>query len=86
MRFLILKLNKKLCKAEFHYKKAIKINPTYIEAYYNLGILYHNQEKIELAKRCYEKTLELDPSFCEAHHILNSISGKTTKISTKKIC
>ena len=63
---------------------AIEIDLNYTEAYYNLGILYHKQEKIELAKRCYEKTLKLDPSFCEAHHILNALSGKTTKSAPKK--
>ncbi|MED4126468.1 tetratricopeptide repeat protein [Halalkalibacterium halodurans] len=60
-----LDLNQYLA-AEKLYKKAILIavdsNQTFIEllGYYNLGLCYEVQEKLELARDCFEKALDFD--------------------------
>ncbi len=42
-------------------KAALHENPTYAEAYNNLGVLYRDEGNIEEALLCYEKCLELNP-------------------------
>ncbi len=51
---------KKFKEAEKTYLKAIKLNPDYANAYYNLGLLYDLHLKDELgAIECFEKYIEL---------------------------
>jgi tetratricopeptide (TPR) repeat protein len=48
-------------------------NPNSAKAYYNLGVLYYFQGKVEAAIISYKKTLEIDPDFSEAHKSLGEI-------------
>ncbi|MDQ7032262.1 MAG: tetratricopeptide repeat protein [Desulfonauticus sp.] len=41
------------------FQKALKQNPIYGEAWNNLGVIYLNQRKFELAKKCFEKALSI---------------------------
>jgi tetratricopeptide (TPR) repeat protein len=51
---------KKFKEAERAYLKAIKLNPNYANAYYNLGLLYDRHLKDELgAIECFERYVEL---------------------------
>ena len=49
-------------KALFHYKKAIKLNPSHPLPYENIATLYEKQGNISLAILNYENALELDPA------------------------
>jgi tetratricopeptide (TPR) repeat protein len=42
------------------YKKAIKINPNYADAYCNFGVTFMLLGKLEKAKECFEKALGKD--------------------------
>ncbi|MGE5497718.1 MAG: tetratricopeptide repeat protein, partial [Syntrophothermus sp.] len=46
-----------------YYLKALEINPDYLDALNNLGLLYVSLKKIEDAERCYEKALDIDPDY-----------------------
>jgi tetratricopeptide (TPR) repeat protein len=48
---------KKYPQAELYYLKCILLNPKYHMAYYNLGILYKAQGKIEKTIEYYKKAV-----------------------------
>lgn len=41
-------------------KRAISENPTYAEAYNNLGVLYRDEGRLKDAIECYDKCLALN--------------------------
>jgi Tetratricopeptide repeat len=43
------------------YREAININPEYVEAWYNLGLLYQEQCKIEPSMQAYDNALKFNP-------------------------
>jgi len=45
------------------YRKAIEINPNYLEALNNIGAVYHGLKRHAEAKEYWEKCLEIDPEF-----------------------
>jgi tetratricopeptide (TPR) repeat protein len=50
------------------YKKAIKLNPDFVEAYYNMGSAYRNLNgQYEKAIEYYKKAIELKPDLVEAY-------------------
>lgn len=59
-----LHMQKKLPQAQKHYEKALAIEPNYVEAHYNLGLLYfdmqHYDKAREEAKFAYERGYPLD--------------------------
>ncbi len=62
-----------LTNAFNYYQKAIELNPFYVQAYYNLGILYEeNGDKI-LAKEYYLKAIDLDNNYTQALEAVNSL-------------
>ncbi|PKK90486.1 MAG: hypothetical protein CVV64_08975 [Candidatus Wallbacteria bacterium HGW-Wallbacteria-1] len=52
---------------------AIKHNPTNVEAYYNLGIIYRQEGLLDEADYSLRKAIELDPSNLEAYLELASV-------------
>ena len=55
-----------LDKAITYYQKAVKIDPDYAQAYYNLGKLFHDRNIFKDAVSCYKKALEKRPEYVEA--------------------
>ena len=49
-------------RAKAHLQQALKLNPGYASAYYNLGNLSETEGNREEACRCFEQCLKLDPS------------------------
>jgi len=45
------------------YQKALKLDPTLAVAHYNLGVIYHSQEKDELAKKQFKNFLRYASDF-----------------------
>jgi tetratricopeptide (TPR) repeat protein len=45
-------------------------------AYYNLGVLYNNNNKIDDAKKMFERCLLIDPDFFKATESLNTLDSK----------
>jgi tetratricopeptide (TPR) repeat protein len=45
------------------FQKAIEIKPDFLEAHYNLGLIYGNRKQMKEASVEFEKVLKLDPKF-----------------------
>ncbi len=67
-----LKKSGNIADAEKYYLKAIELNPEFWEAFYNLGILYHENGKVNLAVDCYKESIRLKPDFYLSHSNLGS--------------
>jgi len=59
-----------------HYEKVIKIDPSIVFPYYNLGLIYDRLGNIEYAKHNYEKAIKVKPSFIYSYNNLGIISQK----------
>lgn len=46
--------------AESEYLDTIRANPRMVESYYNLGVLYNSEGKLERAKAMFNTCLQLD--------------------------
>jgi Flp pilus assembly protein TadD len=49
------------------FRKAIELDETYAEAYFNLGLLLANDGQNEEAERLLRTATQLDPNYHEAH-------------------
>jgi tetratricopeptide (TPR) repeat protein len=49
-------------QAKAHLQKALKLNPDYASAYYNLGNLSEQEGERPEARRCFEQCLKFDPT------------------------
>lgn len=62
--------------AENVFKMALSINPKDSEVLFNLGNLYNNQNKLDLARNKYLEAIQIRPDFAEAHYNLGLIFSK----------
>ena len=53
-----------ICKAA---EQALKLRPDFEIAYYNLGNLYVQRGRLDLAQRHFEEALRILPNYAEAH-------------------
>lgn len=51
--------------AVYYYKKAVEINPNYIDPWVNMGVSYRLMEDYEKAAESYSRAMELDPNDTE---------------------
>jgi Flp pilus assembly protein TadD len=49
-------------EAAFRWQQAVELDPTYAEAWNNLGIGYEQLGRFDDARKAYEKALEIDPA------------------------
>ncbi len=56
------------------YLKAIEINPTFLEAINNLGLVYLNLKEYELAKKYFIKSIEVNKDFFHGHYNLGVVN------------
>ena len=49
-------------EAAFRWRQAVELDPTYAEAWNNLGIGYEQLGRFDDARKAYEKALEIDPA------------------------
>ncbi|MEJ2545118.1 MAG: tetratricopeptide repeat protein [Calditrichaceae bacterium] len=69
-------------------RKALKMNPTIAEAYFNSGLIYQKLKKEKLAIENYEKTIYYDPAHSKAYNNLAYIfshRGNSQKVDTSSI-
>lgn len=64
-------------RAQDHYLKAIEIDDTYAQTFYNYGNLLVDMEEIEEARTMYKHALELQSDFPEAREALLSLGVHT---------
>ena len=62
-----------ISKAIESYKKAILIQPSYVRAYFNLAITFHENGDIDEAIKSYENALQLDSNYAEAYNNLANL-------------
>jgi tetratricopeptide (TPR) repeat protein len=76
-----LSLDKKYEKAITYFKKATKINSSFIEAYIQLGLIYDNQNNLDSTVYYYTKALDLDPK----NPVVNNNFAYTLSVRGKKL-
>jgi Tfp pilus assembly protein PilF len=57
-------------KAIQAYRKVIELDPTYIEAYNNLGIIYQEIGDLDRAFEAFQKAIEINPQYEKGHNNL----------------
>lgn len=57
----------KLDEAIAAFRKAIQIDPNYLNAHLNLGVTLYTQGKLDEAIAAYRKAIQIDPNFVDAH-------------------
>lgn len=72
-------------KAIIEYKKAIKLNPYYKEAYLNLGKAYQSKGLFKEAISQYKKAIELDRKYVDAYINLGICYEKQNLLASAKI-
>ena len=80
-----LKENKKYKEAELELKKAIKLNPKYAFAYYNLAGLFIDQRNLQQAEIHLRKAIELKSNFAIAHYNLGFVLKDLGRLEEAKL-
>jgi TolB-like protein/Tfp pilus assembly protein PilF len=62
--------------AKYHYEKAIRLNPSYYAAIYNLGVVYYNEGKIDRAYPLIKESIILEPDNVFGYTVLGGIYQK----------
>jgi len=66
----LLHKSNKFSEAEEEVSEAIRINPEYAQAHYNLGLLLHDLNKFEEAEEEYREAIRIFPDYFNAHYNL----------------
>ena len=51
-----------------HFTQAIKLNPNYILAYYNRGVVYYKKNNYDRAIEEFNKAIDLNPNYARPYH------------------
>ncbi len=66
-----------LAQVESLLKSAVRLNPKYVEAYLQLGLLYSTQRNYTAAINQYTRALKVDPNVADAHYRLGQALART---------
>ena len=70
----------RLTDAITSYKKAIAIEPNYVDAYYNLGFALREQGDLEEAIKNFNKVISLNPNYVDAYNNMAATLEKQGKL------
>ena len=75
-------------KALEHFNKALKIQPTYAPAYYDMGLIYQKRKKmVKEAQSCYENALRINPEHYPSYINLGTLLADTGRVEEAiKLC
>lgn len=62
--------------AKYHYEKAIRLNPSYYAAIYNLGVVYFNEGSLDYAYKMIKHSILLEPDNVFGFIVLGGIYQK----------
>lgn len=63
------------------YREALDIKPGYVEAYYNMGLVWYKTGNLEEAIRLFNLVLLLSPDFAEAYTNLSNLYTESGRLS-----
>jgi tetratricopeptide (TPR) repeat protein len=72
-------LDGKLKEAEHVYREILRIQPSNVGAYYEIGHVFQDKGQLDEAATCYQKTIELNPNFAGAYNNLGNICRMSKK-------
>jgi Flp pilus assembly protein TadD len=70
---------KKWGEAQAHFEQAVALYPQYAEAWYELGVAFHEQDKLEQARNAYTHALEADSKFLKPYRQMTAIAVRERK-------
>ena len=59
--------------AIYYFEKAVYWDPSYFEAYNNIGLSYEKKGDVQSAKYNYQKAIEINPNYQLAKDNLNAL-------------
>lgn len=71
--YIYLLIDENLDSAVYYFDKAVNFDPTFYQAYNNLGLTYEKKGDISRAKQFYTKAVEINPEFKLAKDNLNRL-------------
>jgi tetratricopeptide (TPR) repeat protein len=74
------RINGRIQEAIEQYEEALRLNPDYAEAHYNLGNIFFKEGKVSDAIGHYEQALRTNPDYAMAHNNLGIALAQTGKI------
>ena len=69
-----------LNEATAQYQKALQINPNYVEAHNNLGIIYFRKGKMDEALSEYQKAIEIKPDYAKGYYNIGNVYRQMKEI------
>jgi tetratricopeptide (TPR) repeat protein len=72
----------RLQDAKRFYQEALRLDPSFVDALNNLGVLYIHDKNYAAAQRMFEKAVRLKPAYVDAHYnlaCLHAIKGEVTQ-------
>ena len=73
-------------EAIYRWEQAVKIDPTYAQAWNNLGIGYEQEGRFDDARAAYEKAIQLDPKnelIRQNYDLFKEINDRTQRRSDR---
>jgi tetratricopeptide (TPR) repeat protein len=70
---------KKWDEAQAHFERAVALYPQYAEAWYELGVAFQEQNKLEQARKAYAQALEADSKFLKPYRQMTAIAVRERK-------
>ena len=78
--------NNNLHDAQNYYQKILALDPNYVKAHNNLGIIFQDLGDFQKAKSCCEKAIEIDPNYIDAYNNLGFIFKDLGDFQKAKSC
>ena len=78
--------NNNLQDAQNYYHKILALDPNYVNAHNNLGIIFHGLGENQKAIGCYEKAIEINPNYADAHNNLGATFKKLGEFEKATNC
>jgi tetratricopeptide (TPR) repeat protein len=63
MAYVFQRITPNVDSAKHYYKQTIRAASSYAPAYNNLGVIYQNEGKYQLASYYYNKSMEVNPAY-----------------------